>query len=586
MIRLRKCNLYRAILLWTTPALFIVVVPLYLHIYEESHPHIAEQPPPSPDLFTPFIILISLAAASSAVDQCVASPVLLVVVCVSQLVVLLVLLNAPVEESDVSAETNSHPDLHLVTSPGQHGIFLQKSIANDRLPLSGKISVVLPCASEGVFTLKTVMSFCDRTPADVLQEIIVVDDGSQPPLDSMLKDVDKRCGLRLLRHKTTMGLMIAKQTGGDAALGKFIGFFDCHVAPNKGWYVELIKLLEVAPQRLVVPTITDLDIDTWDEKSMSQSNSKCYIDWNAEFMWFDDESDYIPVISGGLVATTRDWWNKSGGFDSGMRGWGGENIDQSLRTWLCGGDIVRAKSSRIAHMWRVSNDRRTDVHYQQFHDTQNTARVAAAWFDEFLVKFQHGRLKNVRVDVANVLERKKSLHCKPFAYFLHRFRRVYQIGGVLPMEAFKLKSRDGDLCVDRKGGKQHFGLSACDRAAIFHFANQDPTKGGRCCSGIRQWNTLECFDRLDPTGPLHYYCDVTGKNINQEWIMLPDGRIKNYYGHCLTVSHNDREPPGLMGARCQDAVRWEQIDKFLPEETQLYEDAVKKYGYTDDMPDN
>ena len=32
--------------------------------------------------------------------------------------------------------------------------------------------------------------------------------------------------------------------------------------------------------------------------------------------------------------------------------------DQSLRAWLCGGDIVRAKSSRIAHMWRTG-DRRT-----------------------------------------------------------------------------------------------------------------------------------------------------------------------------------------------------------------------------------
>ena len=30
------------------------------------------------------------------------------------------------------------------------------------------------------------------------------------------------------------------------------------------------------------------------------------------------------------------------------RGWGGENTDQSLRAWLCGGDILRAKSSRIA----------------------------------------------------------------------------------------------------------------------------------------------------------------------------------------------------------------------------------------------
>ena len=34
--------------------------------------------------------------------------------------------------------------------------------------------------------------------------------------------------------------------------------------------------------------------------------------------------------------------------------------DQSLRAWLCGGDIVRAKTSRIAHMWRTG-DRRTEA---------------------------------------------------------------------------------------------------------------------------------------------------------------------------------------------------------------------------------
>jgi len=41
-----------------------------------------------------------------------------------------------------------------------------------------------------------------------------------------------------MRHDSTMGLMVAKQTGGDAALGEFLGFFDCHVAPNVGWYKE------------------------------------------------------------------------------------------------------------------------------------------------------------------------------------------------------------------------------------------------------------------------------------------------------------------------------------------------------------
>jgi len=447
----------------------------------------------------------------------------------------------------------------------------------------GKISVVLPCASEGEYAVKTVQSFCDRTPLDALQEIIVVDDGTVPPLENILKAIDKqRCRLRILRHEDTLGLMIAKQTGGDAALGEFIGFFDCHVAPNRGWHEELIKLLQASPRRLVVPTITDLSLETWDEKEHSAVNSKCYIDWNAEFMWFEDESDYIPVVSGGLVATSRDWWYMSGGFDKKMRGWGGENIDQSLRAWLCGGDIVRAKTSRIAHMWRLTSDPRTRVRYKRVPGSDNTARVAAAWFDEFSVKFQYGRLKNSRLDVSNIVEVKKALKCKPYAYFLHRFRRVYQTGGVLPSEAFKLKT--GDRCVKRFGAA--WGMEACDRgASIFHFGNRDPKKGGRCCSGIREWNTLECFDRLDPTGPLPYYCDVTGNNGNQQWWMREDGRIEHGNdGRCLGIAKSSST--SLAPVSCEDAPRFEQADKFPPPETQMYRDAVKRYGYTDDMPDN
>ncbi len=46
------------------------------------------------------------------------------------------------------------------------------------------------------------------------------------------------------------------------------------------------------------------------------------------------------------------WLGLSGcsGYDSSMRSWGGENIDQSLRTWLCGGEIVYAEGSRVANL--------------------------------------------------------------------------------------------------------------------------------------------------------------------------------------------------------------------------------------------
>lgn len=450
---------------------------------------------------------------------------------------------------------------------------------------NGRISVVLPCASEGTYAIKTVWSFCNRTPSSVLEEIIVVDDGG--PVsggrgleEELMGQISPTCKVRVLRHETTLGLMVAKQTGGDAATGQYIGFFDCHVAPNDIWYKELTGLLESSPRRLVVPTITDLDIDTWDEKKESAVNSKCYIGWDADFMWFEDESDFIPVISGGLVALSREWWRESGGFDKQMRGWGGENVDQSLRTWLCGGDVVRARTSRVAHMWRVPNDPRTTAHYRHAQSKDgNIVRVAAAWFDEFSVKFHEGELQSKTIDVSETTERKRQLNCKPFAFFLHRFRHIYDDGGILPTQVFSFRSKSHNGCIHRSASAWTVG--SCRKAAKFHFANRQKHTG-KCCSGIRQWNTMECFDRLDPRGPLPYYCDVTGGNENQQYTFDKDaGLIKHVSGKCVSTTGS-----ALSATDCREAVKWEVIEEFIPEETKLYTAAVQKYGFADDAPAN
>merc|ERR1719203_2321491 len=45
-------------------------------------------------------------------------------------------------------------------------------------------SVVLPCAEEREYALKTVQSVFANTPSELLHEIVVVDDGSNPPLST------------------------------------------------------------------------------------------------------------------------------------------------------------------------------------------------------------------------------------------------------------------------------------------------------------------------------------------------------------------------------------------------------------------
>lgn len=50
---------------------------------------------------------------------------------------------------------------------------------------------------------------------------------------------------------------------------------------------------------------------------------------------------------------------ETGGYDEHMIAWGGENIDQSLRSWLCGGRIEVAEGAFVAHMWRDANNPKT-----------------------------------------------------------------------------------------------------------------------------------------------------------------------------------------------------------------------------------
>ena len=74
--------------------------------------------------------------------------------------------------------------------------------------------------------------------------------------------------------------------------------------------------------------------------------------------------------------------------------------DQSLRAWLCGGDIVRARSSRVAHMWRTG-DRRTATHYQiKARATNNRGRVVAAWFGAFREVARSGKgVEEARLEI-------------------------------------------------------------------------------------------------------------------------------------------------------------------------------------------
>eukprot|EP00957_Ditylum_brightwellii_P068251 5181080-Ditylum_brightwellii.AAC.1 len=101
-----------------------------------------------------------------------------------------------------------------------------------------------------------------------------------------------------------------------------------------------------------------------------------------------------------------------------MMRWGGGNLDQSLRIWRCGGEIVSTSKSYVAHMWR---------------DEKHTSKY----------KFQMFHGKSVRkkaLDVSSVQENLMQMKCHSLQWYLDRFSYIYCDGGVLTHEVFQLKA--------------------------------------------------------------------------------------------------------------------------------------------------
>ena len=71
-----------------------------------------------------------------------------------------------------------------------------------------------------------------------------------------------------------------------------------------------------------------------------------------QFWGGGSKTDDFSPITMGMFATTKAWWNE-GAMDPDLKTWGGENVEISFRTWLCGGRIVVAKDSYVAHYFRT-----------------------------------------------------------------------------------------------------------------------------------------------------------------------------------------------------------------------------------------
>ncbi|VDD97396.1 unnamed protein product, partial [Enterobius vermicularis] len=326
---------------------------------------------------------------------------------------------------------------------------LCKNLSYDDIKLSASIVIIYHNEALSVL-IRMINSILDRTPSEYLKEIVLFDDYSHD--DCIIREKLLEYGLvekwplnKIINERSEKrnGLIRARMAAADLASGDVLIFLDSHCEVTERWIEPLLKTIQEDRKRVVLPVIDLINPMKFD---YSQAMiAKMSFDWRLSFNWvyfpweyFDiPEHNYqpfrqviyltlnklvgqrTPMMSGGLFAIDKNYFYEMGGYDKGMEIWGGENIEMSLRIWLCGGSIVVHPCSRVGHLFRMRRPYQSKAGLDT--NLYNTVRAAKVWFDEYQKYFYHRRPDALKMNVGDLTERlelKKKLGCKPFKWFI------------------------------------------------------------------------------------------------------------------------------------------------------------------------
>ncbi|HBY62051.1 MAG TPA: glycosyl transferase [Solibacterales bacterium] len=205
-----------------------------------------------------------------------------------------------------------------------------------------RLSVVVVSRNEGEWLRRTVEGLEPTLPADA--ETIVVDDGSTDGSAAFLTGTKAR----VIRTRG-VGVARARNAGARRAAGSALIFLDGHMVVRAGWWEPLLEALERPRAGAAAPAMADTN------RPRTFGYGFTIPTPGLQPRWLPSAASrpfHAPVLPGACLAMPRPVFEAVGGFDEGLRGRGGVDIETSLRLWLLGYENWVVPEARVWHAFR------------------------------------------------------------------------------------------------------------------------------------------------------------------------------------------------------------------------------------------
>ena len=223
-----------------------------------------------------------------------------------------------------------------------------------------RVTVILPCYMGQQELALTFAGLSKQTYPHHLIEVIVVDDGSDPPI-KVPSQLPFETSV-VVQERDGFGLARARNLGAENAKGEILIFLDCDMIPepqlieaHSRWHHENefgltlgfrshADFSEISPEDLIQTNefeglLSGRKVTTpqWIEFHMGRTKNLT-----------SNDSDLFRIATGGNLGVRKSFFETTGGFDSSFRQWGGEDIEFGFRAFNMGAVLI---PERLAKAW-------------------------------------------------------------------------------------------------------------------------------------------------------------------------------------------------------------------------------------------